>query len=106
MGARAVVALLALVGAGCEGSQGAAASLPVPTASALVATDAALPVVTVIDAGPEMSVAKPLSPRLAEKLAKSAEASQAAAPAFAKKYGGGAMQVVDDTFVVVAGEKT
>jgi hypothetical protein len=56
------------------------------------------------DAGPDPGVAKPLSDRLARKLARGVEGSQHYSPLFVRKYGGGRTQVVDGTFVLVAGD--
>jgi hypothetical protein len=108
MGVRGIILFAALFALGCQGASAPAAdenpATAAPSASAAAAAIASASA-DAPDAGPDMSVAKPLSPRLAAKLAQSIDAIKAAAPPLVAKLGGGRMEVVDDTFVLVAGEK-
>jgi hypothetical protein len=58
------------------------------------------------DAGPDPSLAKPLSERLAAKLALSVGDSVGYSARYVFEFGGGRMKVVDDTFVLVAGDRS
>lgn len=72
---------------------------------ASVALVLALPAIAAAqDTGPDPNVARPLSARLAKKLAEGVEGSLYYSPKFVRKFGGGRTQVVDDTFVLVAGD--
>ncbi len=57
------------------------------------------------DAGPDSNVAPPLSERLASKLGTSVGDSLAYSARYVYPFGGGRMKVVDDTFVLVAGDR-
>lgn len=57
------------------------------------------------DAGPDPGVARPLSERLASKLGRSVGDSLAYSARYVYEFGGGRMKVVDDTFVLVAGDR-
>jgi len=110
MGVRIAIGVLVLAAAGCEGTTGNAASSAEPSSSVTPEPSsppsAALPSDAAVDApGPDTTVAKPLSDRLAGKLARSVRDSLSYASRYVVEYGGGHMDVVDDTFVVVAGEK-
>jgi hypothetical protein len=58
------------------------------------------------DAGPDPGVAQPLSERLTAKLARSVRSSLDYSARYVFEFGGGRMEVVDDTFVLVAGDKS
>jgi hypothetical protein len=112
MGTRLSFGALALVALGCEGTAGSAASSAEPSASVSASPSAAPPAVVAsasadaADAAPpDTPLALPWSDRLAAKLKRSADDSLAYARRYVFEYGGGRMQLVDDTFVVVAGEK-
>ena len=57
------------------------------------------------EGGPAAVVAKPLSDRLATKLAVSLRSSLFYSARYVVEFGGGRMEPVDDTFVLVAGDK-
>lgn len=109
MGVRGFIGILLLFAAGCEGATGDGATSAEPTPSVSLAPSAT-PVAAPPDAETEAvvldpGVAKPLSDRLARKLARSASDSSGYAYRYVFQYGGGKMQTVDDTFVLVAGEE-
>jgi len=58
------------------------------------------------DAAPDTSIAKPLSYRLASKLGGSVHSSLGYSERYVFEFGGGRMEIVDDTFVLVAGDRS
>ena len=78
----------------------------VATRFAIAALALTLPTVAAAqDARPTSIVAKPLSDRLATKLAESLRISVWSSARYVREFGGGRMEPVDDTFVLVAGDK-
>jgi len=78
----------------------------VATRFAIAALTLTLPTLAAAqDAGPDPSVAKPLSDRLAGKLARSVRSSLDYSARYVVEFGGGRAEVVDDTFVLVAGDR-